>query len=758
VSVRAPLLTIVIRLAVFAAVWATLSSGASAQTQNWPSEFLPRPLSAHEVKFPPYETRTLPNGLRVVAVLHHEQPVVSMRMIVQAGSALDPKGKLGLANLAASLLDQGTETKTAREVNDELDYMGGEMAAGAGPDLTFASMVVMKDSFSTGMQMLADMVRRPAFAQEEIERQRQQLQSGLQVSFEDPSFIADAVFNRLVYGSHPYGMPETGTPETLASITRDDLIAFHRRAYLPNNAIIAVVGDVTADEAFEGVTRAFGDWERRDPPAPTLTPPPNPARRIVIVNMPQSVQTEIRVGLLGIRRNQSDYMPLNLAMRILGGEGANRLHQILRTERGLTYGAQADMHTLRESGDFEAETSTRSEATGEVLRLIVDEIARLQRERVNERELSDAKAYLTGSFPLTIETPDAIATQILNVLFYGLPIGELQSFRERVNAVSPIDIERVARFYLTSERVSIVLVGNASAFTPQLRRLGFDNYDVIEAGDLDLTSSDFKRPRRRAALATPISPLAAPIAPPRAAAIPPALGYQNTPARGAVAPAGDARALIEKMVAAKGGVDTLRRLKTLKAVTQSELQGPSGPVTASVTTFLQYPGKVRVETALPGSSLVQVFDGERGWVRDGRTTTDVPAEAIREIRAGFKRDTVVLLLGAYDGTVRSRLLPDVKDESGALFHAVELSGLDLDPLIMYVDRETSLVAKQTYFAGGSGSPLVEELFSDYRPINGVQVAFLARVRSGGQPVLTRRVTDIQINPTFDAALFTRPVS
>ncbi len=182
------------------------------------------------------------------------------------------------------------------------------------------------------------------------------------------------------------------------------------------------------------------------------------------------MQTEVRVGHLGIRRNHSDYMALNLAMRILGGEGANRLHQVLRTERGLTYGAQADMDTLRESGDFEASTNTRSEATGEVLRLMVDEFWRLQRERVGERELADAKAYMTGSFPLTIETPDAIATQVLNVLFYGLPVEQLQSFRERVNAVTADDVERVSRFYLRPDRLSIVLVGNAAAFTPQLRR------------------------------------------------------------------------------------------------------------------------------------------------------------------------------------------------------------------------------------------------------------------------------------------------
>src|SRR5204863_8753979 len=171
---------------------------------------------------------------------------------------------------------------------------------------------------------------------------------------------------------------------------------------------------------------------------------------------------------------------------------SNRLHQVLGTERGLTYGAQASLDTLKRRCDIEAETNTRSEATGEVLRLMVDEFWRLQRERVSERELADAKAYMTGSFPLTIETPDAIATQVLNVLFYGLPIEELQSFRERVNAVTGDDIERVARIYLKPDRLSIVLVGNAAAFSSQLRPIGFGTFETVNMGDLDLTTVDFR--------------------------------------------------------------------------------------------------------------------------------------------------------------------------------------------------------------------------------------------------------------------------
>lgn len=471
---------------------------ASAQTRDWPSERPPRPLASRDIKFPAYEMRTLPNGLQVVAVLHHEQPAVSMRLLVRVGSAADPKGKVGLARLLSSLLDQGTTTKSAQELNDEIDFMGGAIGAGAGSDLTFISTLVMKDGFETGLRILSDVARHPAFAQEEIDRQRQQTVSGLKVSAEDPEWIANAVFDRLVYGFHPYGIPDTGTAESLAAITRDDLLAFQAKYFAPNNAILAIVGDVTAEEAFSMVAKVFGDWARKDVPQEKLVQPPDPTRRVIVVNKPDSVQTEVRVGHLGIPRKHDDYMDLNLAIRILGGEGSNRLHQVLRTERALTYGAQAQFDTLKDSGDFEAETNTRSEATGEVLRLIVDEFWRIQRERVGERELADAKAYLTGSFPLTIETPNSIATQVMNVLFYGLPIEQLQTFRDRVNAVTVDDIQRVAQYYLKPDRLSIVLVGNAAAFTSQLRGIGFGRYETVELGNLDLTTPDFKRAPSRA--------------------------------------------------------------------------------------------------------------------------------------------------------------------------------------------------------------------------------------------------------------------
>jgi zinc protease len=471
-----------------------LSAVAHAQTARpWPSERPPVPLAPRPVKFPPYDVRTLPNGLQIIVVEHHEQPAVSIRMLVRAGAAHDPQDKAGVASLMASLLDQGTTSRNAQQVADTIDFIGGTLHAGVGSDLAFISVLVMKDSFSLGLDMLSDVARNPAFDPAELERQRQQALSSMQVSYQDPEYIANTVFDRLAYGFHPYGKPISGTPESLARISRADIQEFHRKYFAPNNAVMAIVGDVTPAEALAAAQRVFGGWERREIAAPSFPAPPSPTRRVIVIDKPDAVQTEVRVGHLGIQRKHMDYMPLNLAIKILGGEGSNRLHRVLRTERGLTYGASANMDTFKGSGNVVAETDTRSDATGEVLRLIVEEFFKLQRERPFPRELRDAQAYLSGAFPLTIETPDAIATQILNALFYELSLDELQTFRERVNAVTVDDIERVAKAYLQPDRLSIVLVGNAAAFREQLQRVGFGQYEVIPLSDLDLFAADFKK-------------------------------------------------------------------------------------------------------------------------------------------------------------------------------------------------------------------------------------------------------------------------
>lgn len=713
-----------------AAALLTVASPAAAQVADWPSERPPRPLPARDVKFPPYQFRTLANGLQVIAVSHHEQPAVSLRLIIRAGGSHDPADKSGVAALAAALLDQGTTTRNAETIATTIDSVGGAIGAGSGSDLTFINAVVMKDSFDLALDLVSDVARNPAFAPEEIERQKQQMLSGLKVSYEDPDYIAAVVFDRLVYGFHPYGRPDSGTTESIAGISRDDLVAFHKTWFGANNAILAIVGDIKPDEAFAGAERAFGKWQRAQSTPPKPTEPPPPTRRVVVVDRPGAVQTEIRIGNIALPRKHPDYLALDLAMKILGGEGGNRLHRVLRSERGLTYGASADVNALKDAGDLVADTDTRSGSTAEVVRLVVDEMWKLQRQRVSVRELADAQAYLTGSFPLTIETPSAIALQILNAVFYGLDLGDLQTYRERVNTVTPEDIQRVAQQYLHPDRLSIVLVGDAAVFAKHLAGVGFDQYDRIPLGDLDLGSSTLRRP------ATPAGRIEN-------------VAFQL--------PAGvndgreGMRAMIGDAIQAKGGLEKLRSIKTVKADSTMLIDAPGGRVEVPTTTWIRYPDAFRVDAQMPAGPVSQVLVGENFWVRDARGTSMASADAARDLRASAERDVIGLMLAVVEGkrptkqvlvTIDGRPTPALEIRGGA-------------PLTLVLDPSGLIERLRYVVATPEGPRGVEEIFSDYRDVNGLKVAFRAVLQRQGAPRVERIVRSFEYNIPLDASLFER---
>ena len=720
-------------LACTAAVMLAWASPAPGQVRDWPSETMPKPLASRPLTLPPHEIRTLPNGLRVVVLEHHEQPLVSLRLLVGAGTAQDLAPKLGVANMVATLLDQGTTTRTAQQIADAVDTIGGNVRAGAGTDATFAYITVLKNSLPLGLDLLSDIVRSPAFAQDALDRQRDQLRSELRMSYQDPNYLASLVFRRLVYGLHPYGYPGTGTPASIERITRSDLVEHHQRYFAPDNCILAVAGDVTAAEAFAAADKAFGGWARRDAVAPFTLGPPAPARRVVIVDLPGAVHTEIRAGHLGILRTSDDFTAVELAVRILGGDGANRLQQILRTRRGLAYGASAGVQAYRRLGNIVAETETPPEAAGEALRVMVGQFLRLQDQRVDDRELDDAKAVLAGRFPLGIETPDDIATTVLTALFYELPLSDLETFRERVNAVTPDAIQRAARAHLRPDRLSMVLVGYAPFIMSQLERFGFPNGEVVRASDLDVTSADLVRPARSAGPTAPMTPVAK--------------GMSREDWE-------QVRSVLDPAVAAAGGLDVLRGVKTIRATARTVMQTPEGPMRATTRTYIEYPGRLRVDATLPSGEVVQAYIDGQAWLRDPTGIRDAPTPMRDEFAQGLRRDWIALFLAVVDNRVLGRVLPDEKGLAGRPLHVVELWSDELSPIRVAVDAETRLIAWVSYQTGGPGGRVtMKESFDDYREVTGLRIPFTAVVRRENAVMIERTITDVQVNVTLPPTFF-----
>jgi zinc protease len=445
------------------------------------------------VVLPVPRVHELPNGLKVVVIERRSLPLFTLRLVVKSGTEADPPGLAGTAQLVAGLLSQGTARRSAWEIADAVDSIGGTLATGAGWDDSYVALTVLSDHTERAFDLVADMVLHPRFAHEELERRRKQTLSALEVLYEDPSYLADTVFDRLIFAGTPYDHPLDGTPETLRRINEGNLRSFHAQNYRPGNSILAVVGDVASADASRLADKFFGEWSGRTgsggrEPGPF---PATPTQRLVVIDKPDAVQTEIRAGNLAVRRVSDDYYALTVANQVLGGPAVNRLFKSLRTQQGLTYGASSDLNCQDAVGDWVVKTSTRTSETIRSLHVVLEEMKRLHSDHIAGAELRTAQSYLIGHLALDFETSEDIASQMLELMVHNLPLDYWNRFPEKIQALGADNISRVTRRYLDSERSVLVLVGNAGTFRKGLKRFG--SPVIISVQDLDLAAPDLQR-------------------------------------------------------------------------------------------------------------------------------------------------------------------------------------------------------------------------------------------------------------------------
>jgi zinc protease len=429
---------------------------------------------AQEIKLPEIKKEILDNGLKVIVIEHHELPVVAFRLVLKSGSAYDPAGKAGLADLTAGLLRKGTKTKDATQISEAIDFVGGSLDAGADWDATFATCRVLNKYFDTGLDLLTDIILNPTFKEDEIERLRRQTLAGIMQQKDDPESVAEEKFREYVFGEHPYGQPREGTEESVSGITREDIVNFHKTYYVPNNAILAVVGDVKTADVLKKVRSKFGSWEKREFATPNFVPPPQiKGHQILLVDKPDLTQSYIKIGHFGIDRKSPDYFPIRVMNYILGGGGfASRLVDEVRAKRGLTYDIYCTFDSYRLRGAFEVGTYTRVDSTLGAIQAILDQMKRIRTEKVSPKELSETQSFYNGYFPLQFETPEQIATQILIVEIYDLGEDYIKNFRKNISAVTADDILRVAQKYLDPDNIKLVVVSKAEEVKPKLESLG----------------------------------------------------------------------------------------------------------------------------------------------------------------------------------------------------------------------------------------------------------------------------------------------
>ena len=458
--------------------------------------------------FPNAATRTLPNGLRIFVVTDPRLPSAAVRLVMMsAGTIHDPSGMPGVAQMTATMLTQGTATRSAQQFAQAIDSVGGRITASADDDATSASLSIVASQVDFGMGLLSDAVLHPAFSDQELSRQRQQALSGLQVEYSDAGYLASAVFDRSVYGASPYGMPGEGTPDTVKKIQRDDLVKFHDSSYAPNDALLAFAGDITPDRAYALAEKYFGAWEKKDiPTEEPAAPAPLSGLHFIVVDKPDAVQTQIRVGKLGIRRDSPDYLSLVVTNRIFGGGFNSRLNTEVRVKKGLTYGASSAFDANRFAGSFDAGTSTRTEATVEATKLIVDLIGKMSTGDVTPEELKFAQEYLSGVYPIQSETAAQVAGRILTVAEFGLPADYNDTYQQKILGVDEANVREMASRYFDPKDLDIVLVGNAAKFLDDLKA-AFPNasWEEIPLAQLDLLGPDLRKPAAAAPASSPES-------------------------------------------------------------------------------------------------------------------------------------------------------------------------------------------------------------------------------------------------------------
>jgi len=463
---------------------------------------MPPPGDPRPFHFPQAATKTLDNGLRVFVITDHSQPAVAASLVIlSAGSIKDPKAMPGVADMTADLLTEGTEKRSANQIAEAIDFVGGSLSATAGKDSTGVDLNVVKKDLDAGLDLMSDVVLHPAFRTEELDRHRQQLLSNLTVNYANPQFLASVVFNRSLYGSSPYGWPAEGTPDTANKLAREDLAKFHDANYAPNQSLIAFAGDISPEEAFAAAEKYFGSWPKLDvADAAPSAPEPLKGMHIWLIDKPDAVQTQIRAGKLGITRGDPDYIPVEVMNRIFGGGYNSRLNTEVRVKKGLTYGANSSFNPHRYAGSFAVSTYTRTAATVEVAKLVVGLIAKMSTGDVTPQEMDFARDYLAGVYPIQSETADRVAGRVLTAAAYDLPADYNSTYPEKIRGVTSAQVQAMAQRYLSADDTDIVLAGNVGAFRDALK-MAFPNakYDEIPFAQVDVLAPDLRKPTAAAA-------------------------------------------------------------------------------------------------------------------------------------------------------------------------------------------------------------------------------------------------------------------
>jgi predicted Zn-dependent peptidase len=680
------------------------------------------PKSYKDLKFPPLGEIKVPepvrfelaNGMVVYLVEDHELPVIGATAMIRTGARWEPPEKAGLAAITGTVMRTGGSTsQSGDQLDEELDRLAAVVETGIGQDSGRAMVSVLKDDIERGLEILADLLRNPAFPEDKIELAKIAQRDAIARRNDDPSGVAFREFARILYGKDsPYGrLPEY---DTINSITREDLVRFHREFFQPENVILGVWGDFRSEEMRARIERIFGGWPRGGRPKPA--PPPVESRAtggIYLINKQDVNQSWVLLGGLAGRRDDPDYFALTVANSVLSW----RLLNNVRTAAGLAYatGSVWDAGWDR-PGIFRAFGNTKLETTAQILEAIRAEIAKLRQTEPTPSEFTRARDAILKGFAFEFDSTAEIVERIVGYEYYGYPRDYLQRFRAGIEKVTPADVLRAAQSRLDPEKLTVLVLGNEKGFERPLA-----NFGKVVPWDIAIP-----RPKQEQL----------------AAATPEAI------ARG--------KRILSAVRDALGGA-RLNEIRDYVLQASLTMSTPQGEFSLTSESTVNLEGKLLEKVQTPVGEIVQGFDGKTAWMKTPQGARDAPEQMRNEIEAVLFRNTVMLL--------RSLERPEVTVQWLATEHwqgkpvevvAVSDAARKLQ-LKLSVDPQTNLPVKKTYVGAFLGAPgEVEEVYSDWREVEGLKLPFSTVLVQGGQKRGEQKVSQVRINPGVPESAYAKP--
>jgi predicted Zn-dependent peptidase len=429
-----------------------------------------------DVNFPDFFESKTQNGITVIVICDKRFPLVSSRFVFKSGAYIEHflgKNKYGLGSITSEIITKGTTGRTASEIAEEVDYLGAGLSSGCNFDATYVSSYSLKKYFDSIFDIMSDVILNPSFKEEELVRLKEQRINSLLSMIDDGDYLADKIFSKFVYGNSPYAFPVEGEKDSITGLTCAGLKKFYKTVFSPENLIVAFVGDITPDEALKKLNGNFSSWKKTPENNLKLNvTAPKEAKGVYITEKKGAVQSSLKIGHLGIKRSNPDFIKVGVMNTILGGYFTSRINKNLREVNGYTYGARSHFNSYKRAGDFSVTTEVKTEITGDTLKEILKEINQMRTDLVGKNELQNVKNYISGNFPLQLETPNEIASKVLSLKLHNLENDYYNTYLHKVNEITREDILEIAQKYLHPEKLVYSVAGNSEELKKLLGKFG----------------------------------------------------------------------------------------------------------------------------------------------------------------------------------------------------------------------------------------------------------------------------------------------